>query len=82
MQNTGLYGPWPVSSSAQQKEEHCRPYLLQGLFSSVDPPVDDQVATSSEGPGTELTDVVPFVCREEEGLSLTPGTQAERLQDR
>lgn len=34
---------------------------LQGLLSSVNAPVDEQVAASAERPGTELTDVVPGV---------------------
>lgn len=36
-------------------------FTLQGLLSSMDAPVDDQVAASSEGPGTELTDVISGV---------------------
>lgn len=34
---------------------------LQGFLSSVDAPVDDEVAAGAERPGTELTDVVPGV---------------------
>lgn len=50
------------------------PHSLQGLLSSVDAPVDDQVAASAEGPGTELTDVISGVCRHRgDAPSSTPG---------
>lgn len=41
---------------------HLSTHSLQGLLSSVNAPVDEQVAASAEWPGAELTDVVPGVC--------------------
>lgn len=38
-------------------------FALQGLLSSVDATVDDQIAAGAEGPCAELTDVVPGVCK-------------------
>lgn len=36
----------------------------------MDAPVDDQVAAGAEGAGAELADVVPLVCKAEEGKKM------------
>lgn len=56
-----MLAPVPVQGGLLAAREPAD-LALQGLLSSVNAPVDEQVAASAERPGTELTDVVPGVC--------------------
>lgn len=55
-----MLAPVPVQGGLLAAGEPAN-LTLQGFLSSVDAPVDDQVAAGAERPGAEFTDVVPGV---------------------